>query len=105
MDLACPGILGSRSRFAREVESRVEASRQPDARVEELEAGEEALETMNKITNMVILRRTSQHINQFLPPKTVYIVFCKATPYQERLYRSIVDQMMETVGSGRNTGF
>lgn len=94
-----------RSRFAREVESRVDASRQPDANIEEIEAGEEALEQMNKITNLVILRRTSQHINQFLPPKTVYIVFCKATPYQEKLYRSILDQMMEDVGAGENKDF
>ena len=104
VELACPGILGTRAQFSKNIESRVEASRQPDATVEELEEGEMAMEEMNKITNYVILRRTSDIINQFLPPKTVYVVFCRATPHQERVYTREVDRLMETLGGGHQAG-
>ena len=98
VDLACPGVLGSRAKFSREIESRVEASRQPEASLEDLEEGEVAMEKMKNLTNFVILRRTSDIINKFLPPKTVYVVFCRATPFQERVYTARVDRMMESLG-------
>lgn len=100
VDLACPGILGSKAKFSKEVESKVEAGRQPDASLEELEEGETVMENLNEITNLVILRRTSDIINQFLPPKTVYVVYCKATPYQERLYCATVDKLMDSTNGG-----
>merc|ERR1719188_2623842 len=78
----------------------VEAGRQPDASLEELEEVETVMENLNEITNLVILRRTSDIINQFLPPKTVYVVFCKATPYQEKLYCATVDKLMDSSNGG-----
>ena len=101
VNLACPGTLGSKAMFSKQIESKIEASRQPDASIEQLEEGEEALEKLHNITNLIILRRTSEVINQFLPPKTVYIVFCRATQYQETLYKRLIDTMMEDLG---NTG-
>jgi len=99
VDLACPGVLGSRAKFNREIESVVERSRQPDATIEDIEVGEIAMQQLTKITNLVILRRTSDIINQYLPPKTEYIVFCRPTPYQQRLYCHTVDTLMESIGS------
>ena len=93
VDLACPGILGSRAAFGREIEAVVERSRQPDASEEELEDGKEAMATLNKVTKCVLLRRTGDLINQYLPPKTVYIVFCKPTPYQSRIYSHFVNKI------------
>ena len=98
VDLACPGALGSRAKFSREIESRVDASRQPEASLEDIEDGEVAIEKLKNLTNFVILRRTSDIINKFLPPKTVYVVFCRATPYQERVYTATVDRMMDSLG-------
>ena len=98
VDLACPGVLGSRAKFSKEIESRVEASRQPDASHEDIEAGEVAIEKLKNLTNFVILRRTSEINNKFLPPKTVYVVFCRATPFQERVYTDTVDRMMDNLG-------
>merc|ERR1719450_1066797 len=100
VDLACPGILGSKAAFSREIEAKVEVSRQPEATLEELEEGEAVMERLNQITNLVILRRTSDLINQFLPPKTVYVVYCKATPYQERLYCATVERLMDGNSGG-----
>ena len=103
VDLACPGVLGSRAKFSREIESRVEVSRQPGASLEDIEEGEIAIEKLKNITNYVILRRTSDILDKFLPPKTVYIVICRATAYQERVYMATVARMMESLGGG-NTG-
>ena len=97
VDLACPGILGSRSQFGREIETPVERSRQPDASGEEQEEGQEAMATLNKVTKYVLLRRTGDIINQFLPPKTVYIVFCRPTPHQARVYSHFVNKVWGTL--------
>jgi len=95
VDLVCPGILGSRAHFSRAIESVVERSRQPEASEEELEDGKLARETLNQVTRYVLLRRTGDLINQYLPPKTVYIVFCKPTAYQSKIYSHIVDSLWE----------
>ena len=96
VDLACPGILGSRAAFSREIETVVERSRQPDASEEEQEDGQTAMATLNKVTKSVLLRRTGDLINKFLPPKTVYIVFCRPTEYQAKIYSHFVSKIWES---------
>lgn len=41
------------------------------------------------ITNMFILRRTSEILSKYLPPKTEYVVFCRPTKIQASVYSAI----------------
>jgi len=96
VDAACPGVLGTRAKF-REVEAKVERGRQPDASQEEQDQGRFAMESLGEATKQIILRRTSDVINKYLPPKTVNVVFCRPTPYQTRVYTSLVEKLLDRV--------
>jgi len=96
VDAACPGVLGTRANF-REVETKVDQGRQPGASVEEQEMGRLAMESLGDSTKQIILRRTSDVINKYLPPKTVNVVFCRATPYQARVYVNLVEKLLDRV--------
>jgi len=98
VDAACPGLLGTRAKF-KEVESMVELGRQPEASNEQQEEGRIAMERLGASTKQIILRRTSDVINKYLPPKTVNVVFCRPSPYQARVYTSMVEKLLDRVVS------
>ena len=78
---------------------KIDLGQQPDASVELKEEGRRAMEQLGESTKQIILRRTSDVINKFLPPKTVNVVFCRPSNYQASVYSSMVDRMMDTVVS------
>ena len=86
VEAAAPGLLGGRQRFAREVEAPVEAARQPGATLEDRERGRRAMDALDATTRQIVLRRTQEVINKYLPPKTVSVVFCRPSQYQAELY-------------------
>jgi len=96
VDAACPGVLGTRAKF-RELEAKVERGRQPDASQEEQEEGISAMESLGEATKQIILRRTSDVINKYLPPKTVNVVFCRPTSYQTKVYINLVEKLLDRV--------
>eukprot|EP00092_Neocalanus_flemingeri_P023094 GFUD01025040.1.p1 GENE.GFUD01025040.1~~GFUD01025040.1.p1 ORF type:complete len:925 (+),score=337.10 GFUD01025040.1:29-2803(+) len=96
VDAACPGLLGTRAKF-RLVEAMVELGRQPEASQEQQEEGRLAMEQLGESTRQIILRRTSDVINKYLPPKTVNVVFCRPSPYQARVYTSMVERLLDRV--------
>merc|ERR1719318_2509488 len=77
----------------------VELGRQPEASQEQQEDGRFAMERLGESTRQIILRRTSDVINKYLPPKTVNVVFCRPTPYQARVYTSMVEKLLDRVVS------
>merc|ERR550519_1869146 len=79
---AAPGLLGTRADFNKRLENAIEAGRQPEAEEDEKVAGQAAMERLANLTQHLVLRRTSDVINKFLPPKTVNVVFCR--PSQNR---------------------
>ncbi|KAJ7339002.1 hypothetical protein JRQ81_012904 [Phrynocephalus forsythii] len=65
-------------------------SREPSAAKEEVELGEKRAAELTRLTGLFILRRTQDIINKFLPPKKESILFCRPTPLQLDLYRTLL---------------
>lgn len=40
---------------------------------------------------MFVLRRTAEILSAYLPPKTEYVVFCRPSPKQLKVYKSILE--------------
>ncbi|EXJ87467.1 DNA repair and recombination protein RAD54B [Capronia epimyces CBS 606.96] len=88
------GCLGSQKGFIRDFERPIMRSRQPDASESEIERGHEASEELARTTSPFILRRTADILSEFLPPKTEYVLFCKPTQGQAKIYRHILKSPM-----------
>lgn len=84
------GILGSFKAFTRDFEKPIMRSRQPDATEEDVEQGQKASDELSGTTSPFILRRTADVLSQYLPPKTEYVLFCKPTEDQARVYREVL---------------
>lgn len=90
VDFVNPNILNKKSAFKREFEDPILKSRQPNASAADIEKGEARSNQLAELTSNFILRRTSDILAEFLPPRTDYIVFCRPTKVQASVYRSIV---------------
>ncbi|KIW84842.1 hypothetical protein Z517_00230 [Fonsecaea pedrosoi CBS 271.37] len=88
------GCLGSQKGFIRDFEKPIMRSRQPDALPADIERGQDASEELTRTTSAFILRRTADILADFLPPKTEYVLFCKPTPAQAKIYRSVIRSPM-----------
>ena len=86
VNVVCPDILGSESKFLRRYEDPIVRSKQPDATPDEVEAGNDMMEELNELTGQFILRRTQDIISKYLPPKTEYVIFCQMTAVQAYVF-------------------
>lgn len=91
IDMVNPGILNKYSVFKREFETPIMRSRQPNAPKDVVEKGEARWQELISTTSQFMLRRTAEVIASFLPPKTEMIVFCRPTPAQAAIYKSVLD--------------
>ncbi|QIW96362.1 hypothetical protein AMS68_001880 [Peltaster fructicola] len=90
VDFVNPNLLNKYSVFKREFEVPILKSQQPGATKKELEKGEARSEELAAITNLFILRRTAEILSKYLPTKTEYVLFCKPTNVQAKVYRAII---------------
>ncbi|KAK4944917.1 helicase [Elasticomyces elasticus] len=88
------GCLGSQKGFIRDFEKPIMKSRQPNASEEDMERGQDASEELARTTSPFILRRTADILANFLPPKTEYVLFCKPTQAQAKIYRNVLQSAM-----------
>ena len=88
------GCLGSNKAFVKDFENPIMKSRQPTASEDDVEKGKEASNELVRTTSPFILRRTADILSNFLPTKTEYVLFCKPTPQQATVYRSVVNSPM-----------
>lgn len=105
VDFVNPSIMSKYTTFKKEFENPIEKMRQPGASKEDIELGEARLKELMERTGMFILRRTSEILAKYLPPKTEYVVFCRPTQTQISVYRSIIGTQafktaMESTTSG-----
>jgi DNA repair and recombination protein RAD54B len=91
VDFINPGLLGTYKTFQKEFEVPVMRGRQPGASTEELEKGEARMEEFLNTTKQFLLRRPASLLNEYLPPKTEYILFCKPTQAQAELYQHVLE--------------
>jgi DNA repair and recombination protein RAD54B len=91
VDFVNPGLLGTYNTFKKEFEGPILKSRQPGASKKDLEKGSAREEELSSLTRQFILRRTAEILNDFLPPKTEYVLFCKPTQAQAEVYQHVLD--------------
>ncbi|KIW40310.1 uncharacterized protein PV06_07517 [Exophiala oligosperma] len=100
------GCLGSQKGFIRDFEKPIMRSRQPDASEEDIERGEMASDELNRSTSSFILRRTADILADYLPPKTEFVLFCKPTQAQAKIYRHVLQSpMFHTALRSNETAF
>ncbi|KAM3423360.1 hypothetical protein BST61_g796 [Cercospora zeina] len=90
VDFVNPNILSKYATFKREFENPIVKSRQPGASKSDVEKGEARSAELAEITGKFILRRTAEILSKYLPPKTEYVIFCKPTDTQRKIYRHII---------------
>lgn len=90
VDLVNPGLLSKAATFKREFEVPIMKSRQPEATSREIEKGKARSAELADLTGMFILRRTSEILAKYLPPKSETVLFCKPTSTQASVYRSVL---------------
>ncbi|KAJ5578680.1 DNA repair and recombination protein [Penicillium hispanicum] len=90
VDLVNPGILGTFKAFIREFETPIVRSRQPEATKKDIEKGESRNEELRELTSKFILRRTADVLAKYLPPKSEYVLFCKPTRTQAKIYQAVL---------------
>jgi DNA repair and recombination protein RAD54B len=91
VDLVNPGILSKYTTFKRDFENPIVKGRQPQATKEEVDQGEACSEELAELTAKFILRRSADVIAQYLPPKTETVLFCRPSPIQKEMYKSITE--------------
>lgn len=98
------GILGSAKAFLKDFEKPIMKSRQPNATLEHIERGQEASDELQQITAPFIMRRTADVLSNYLPVKTEYVLFCRPTPEQAKVYRHVLQTPMFKDAMGNNEG-
>jgi DNA repair and recombination protein RAD54B len=93
-DLVNANVLGKYNTFKREFETPIVSGRQPEASPKEVEKGQVRSEELASLTSKFILRRTSEVISKYLPPKTESVVFCRPTDKQAQIYRLVLESPM-----------
>lgn len=91
VDFVNPSVMSKWSTFKREFELPILKSRQPGASKIDLEKGEARSEALAELTGKFILRRTSEILSKYLPPKTEYVVFCRPSKQQMDIYRHVIN--------------
>ena len=90
VDMVNPGLLSKANTFKREFETPIVRSRQPDATAKEIERGEARSAELAELTAIFMLRRTSDILAKYLPPKTETVLFCRPTSVQASVYRTVL---------------
>jgi non-specific serine/threonine protein kinase len=90
MNLLNPGVLGSQTDFDKRFAQPIERRQDGDAAAE-----------LRRLTGPFILRRvkTDPAIARDLPEKLEFKTYCTLTPEQATLYQTIVDDLMQHLGS------
>ena len=90
VDFVNPDLLGSFKTFTKEFENPIVRSRQPNALKKDMEKGEARSEELASLTSQFILRRSTDILSKYLPPKTEYVLMCKPTSAQAAIYSHVL---------------
>ena len=88
------GLLGTHKQFTKNFEVPIVRSREANAISDHVELGESRSAELAQTTAPFILRRTADILNNYLPPKLEYVLFCDPTPTQANIYRHVVSSPM-----------
>ena len=82
-----PGVLGSEATFKNVYETAIVESRLKNASEIAINLGKLRMDELTRITKMFILRRNESVNFEYLLPKTEFVLFCKMTSVQARVYQ------------------
>lgn len=88
-NFVCPGVLGQLHVFKRQFAEVIAKGRDRDASADERLMGHARAQELKNVTHTFVLRRTSEVLNKYLPPKTESILMCSMSSLQEQLYRTV----------------
>ena len=86
MDIVNPGVLGTLTSFKRIYEKPIIQSRERNCAPKVREEGDARAKYLAQTCNNFILRRTSDILVPYLPPKVEQVLFCKLSPEQVTFY-------------------
>ncbi|UZJ57018.1 hypothetical protein CBS101457_006338 [Exobasidium rhododendri] len=91
LELVAPGILGNQSTFKKCFEDPILKSRIPNCSSKVMTKGRKANTALQVIADEILLRRTSEILNKFLPPKFEEVVFCSPSALQVKIYEMMLN--------------
>ncbi|CAO3626649.1 unnamed protein product [Cunninghamella blakesleeana] len=86
LDFANPGLLGSPNEFRKNYELPILRGRDSDANEALRKLSDEKVAEFWAIVSKFTIRRTNDILSEYLPTKYEHVVFCKLSPFQEKLY-------------------
>jgi SNF2 family DNA or RNA helicase len=92
VNFVCPGVLGDIATFRKEYERPITAiaSNPKTCTSDQSRRGKESVRTLEKIIQSLMLRRLQKDVlKKMLPPRHVFLLFCRPTLQQRKLYENI----------------
>ncbi|KAN0048012.1 hypothetical protein ACTA71_002403 [Dictyostelium dimigraforme] len=90
MDFANPNCLGSLADFKKSFITPINKSRESPNSTTASEGIRKSIQ-LSKLVKPFIMRRKSNILEKYLPPKRVQVIFCRLSPLQVELYKSILN--------------
>ncbi|PXF48375.1 DNA repair and recombination protein RAD54B [Gracilariopsis chorda] len=100
-DFVNPGCLGTLQSFRNVFANPIIASKDSNATHSNQRIGEARAQELSRVTSTFVLRRTSDILEQYLPPKTETAIFCRLVPEQEKAYESEAKSRYTDIDSTR----
>lgn len=91
VDFCCPGTLDDYKTFKKVFELPILRSREPGCPKSSRELGEARADQLSRLAKSYVLRRTSEVIAHFLPPRIDYCLFVAPTALQLKLYAAVLE--------------
>ncbi|XP_036383753.1 DNA excision repair protein ERCC-6-like 2 isoform X2 [Megalops cyprinoides] len=91
MDWAIPGCLGTSGHFKNQFADPIELGHKHSGTKRNLATGRQAVKVLARRLSRWFLRRTKALISSQLPKKDDRVVYCSMTPFQETVYRTVLD--------------
>lgn len=108
VNFVCPGVLGSRSSFRDKFEHPIRAGSARDSDPRLVSVAQRRTYVLSCLLRPYVMRRGVQYLKRVLPPKTEWVVYCRLSPFQARLYRAFLrarrdlDEQAKQAGHGHS---
>lgn len=92
VNFVCPGVLGDIATFRREYERPITTitNKRKNCTSSQIQKGEQSRRILDKILQSLMLRRLQKDVlNKLLPPRHMFLLFCRPTLQQRNLYQKI----------------
>eukprot|EP01129_Flabellula_baltica_P011803 TRINITY_DN5226_c0_g1_i1.p1 TRINITY_DN5226_c0_g1~~TRINITY_DN5226_c0_g1_i1.p1 ORF type:complete len:771 (-),score=153.12 TRINITY_DN5226_c0_g1_i1:7-2319(-) len=93
VDFVNPGVLGDPSDFKRKFTSPILLANNPKSDEDTIKKGVKRANKLYSITSQFLLRRNSTVLEDYLPPKNSFVLFCRPSDVQTNLYKSFLTEI------------